>query len=137
MFATTPLPITRQQVIGSIVGLIIIIAVAVGVGVAVSKSHHNSNKSASGNSSNSNNNSNGNSTVTQTNPNDPSTFVKDPNLKHSFYGIAYTPEGSQLPNCGNNIRTLHDRHFVRRFLIRVFVQSKSSRTSSSSPSSLL
>ena len=41
--------------------------------------------------------------VNQTNPNDPSTFVKNPALKHSFYGLAYTPEGSQLPNCGNSL----------------------------------
>ncbi|KAJ7679025.1 glycoside hydrolase superfamily [Mycena polygramma] len=34
---------------------------------------------------------------------DPSSFVKDPALVRSFYGIAYTPEGSQLPGCGNSL----------------------------------
>ncbi|KAH8117942.1 glycoside hydrolase family 17 protein [Phellopilus nigrolimitatus] len=48
-------------------------------------------------------NSNPNSTVQQTNPNDPSTFVKNSALKQSFYGMAYTPEGSQLPECGNSL----------------------------------
>ena len=61
-------------------------------------------------SSNGNNGNGGGSSsnpVQQTNPNVPSTFVKDPNRKHSFYGLAYTPEGSQLPNCGANISTPH------------------------------
>ncbi|THH32245.1 hypothetical protein EUX98_g1958 [Antrodiella citrinella] len=82
---------------GSIIALVVIIGVGVGVGVAVSKNH--SSKSTSGAAAS----SNSNSPVQQTNPNDPSTFVLDPNLKHSFYGLAYTPEGSQLPECGNNI----------------------------------
>lgn len=34
---------------------------------------------------------------------DPSSFAKDPALAQSFYGIAYTPEGSQMPNCGNSL----------------------------------
>ncbi|KAF7336800.1 Glycoside hydrolase [Mycena venus] len=34
---------------------------------------------------------------------DPSSFVKDPALVQSFYGIAYTPQGSQLPDCGNSL----------------------------------
>lgn len=38
--------------------------------------------------------------VKQSDPNDPSTFEKDSRLHLSFYGLAYTPEGSQLPNCG-------------------------------------
>lgn len=41
--------------------------------------------------------------VNQTDPNDPSSFVKDSNLKQSFYGLAYTPSGSQLPYCGNKL----------------------------------
>ncbi|KAJ7285224.1 glycoside hydrolase [Mycena rebaudengoi] len=35
--------------------------------------------------------------------NDPSSFTKDANLVQSFYGIAYTPENSQLPDCGNRL----------------------------------
>jgi len=41
--------------------------------------------------------------VNQTDPNDPSTFVKDPNLHQSLYGLAYTPQGSQLPDCGSKL----------------------------------
>jgi len=88
---------------GSVIGVVAIIAIAVGVGVSVSQSH----KGGSSRSSSSNNKGNGtngnNSPVTQTNPNDPSTFVKDPRLIQSFYGFAYTPENSQLPNCGNSL----------------------------------
>ncbi|KAH6909190.1 glycoside hydrolase superfamily [Coprinopsis sp. MPI-PUGE-AT-0042] len=38
--------------------------------------------------------------VKQSDPSDPSTFIKDPNLHQSFYGIAYSPQNSQLPGCG-------------------------------------
>ncbi|KAG6900789.1 hypothetical protein C0993_000108 [Termitomyces sp. T159_Od127] len=81
---------SKMIVIGSLVGLVILIIIGVVVGVLVSK-----HKSSS--------DSNGNSTVKQTDPNDPSTFIKDPALHQSFYGIAYTPEGSQLPDCGNRL----------------------------------
>ena len=77
---------SKWIVIGSIVGLIVLIGVGVGVGVGVSKSKSSSNNSSSGSSSG-----------------DASSFTKDPNLKQSFYGIAYTPEGSQLPDCGNSL----------------------------------
>jgi exo-beta-1,3-glucanase (GH17 family) len=79
---------SKWIVIGSIVALVGLIAVGVGVGVGVSKSHKSSSSSSSSN------------VVTQSNPNDPSSFEKNPALKQSFYGLAYTPEGVQLPNCG-------------------------------------
>ncbi|KAG6862503.1 hypothetical protein C0995_000051 [Termitomyces sp. Mi166 len=81
---------SKMIVIGSLVGLVVLIIIGVVVGVLVSK-----NKSSSDSSSSSG--------VKQKDPNDPSTFVKDPALHQSFYGIAYTPEGSQLPDCGNNL----------------------------------
>ncbi|KAH9015964.1 glycoside hydrolase family 17 protein [Lactarius deliciosus] len=82
---------------GSVVALLAIIGIGAGVGVAVSHKHGNtSNRSSTSNSSGSNS-----SAVPQTDPNDPSTFVKDSRLKQSFFGLAYTPAGSQLPNCGN------------------------------------
>ncbi|KAG5730946.1 putative glucan endo-1,3-beta-glucosidase btgC, partial [Termitomyces sp. T112] len=83
---------SKMIVIGSLVGLAVLIIIGVVVGVLVSK-----HKSSSSDSSNSN------SSVKQTDPNDPSTFIKNPALHQAFYGIAYTPEGSQLPNCGNSL----------------------------------
>ncbi|EEB92495.1 hypothetical protein MPER_08983, partial [Moniliophthora perniciosa FA553] len=92
-------------IIGSVVGVVAVIAIAVGVGVGVSQSNKNSSNSSSSSSSTtgaagSSSNPGG---PAQSDPNDPSTFVKDPNLHKAFYGMAYTPEGSQLPNCGNNL----------------------------------
>lgn len=85
-----PLTTTSSfQVIGSLIALVGLIAVGVGVGVGVSKSH----KASGATSSNT-------KAVNQTNPNDPSSFEKNSALKQSFYGIAYTPEGVQLPDCG-------------------------------------
>lgn len=92
------------QVIGSIVTLIALIAAGVAVGVTVSKNNKSSTSSSSA-LSDSGNGTTG--AVNQTNPDDPSTFIKDPNLKHSFYGLAYTPAGSQLPDCGNSLGALH------------------------------
>ncbi|KAH9998936.1 glycoside hydrolase superfamily [Russula vinacea] len=87
-------------ILGSVVG--VIAAIAIGVGVGVSVSHHNSSgkNRASGSGSNPGTNT---SVVPQTNPNDPSTFVRDPRLKQSFYGLAYTPVGSIPPNCNSTL----------------------------------
>jgi len=90
---------SKLLIVGSLVALIAVIAIGVGVGVSVS----NKNKTrTSGNNSNSNGNSTGNSSnpVTQSDPNDPSTFQKDPRLIQSFYGIAYEPNGVIYPACG-------------------------------------
>jgi septal ring-binding cell division protein DamX len=86
------------QVIGVVVALVglIIIGVAAGVTAAKKSSSKSTSKSTSKSGSPT-------GSVNQTNPNDPSTFEKNPKLKQSFYGIAYTPEGSQLPNCGNKL----------------------------------
>lgn len=53
-------------------------------------------------SNTSNNSSSGNSTnnPVQSDPNDPSNFQKDPRLKQSFYGLAYSPNGVIYPQCG-------------------------------------
>ncbi|KAL1739103.1 hypothetical protein HDZ31DRAFT_77844, partial [Schizophyllum fasciatum] len=73
------------------VALIVAGAVAgIVAGVLVSRKHSSS-SSASKLSSNSSSS-------------DPSNFDKDENLHVSFYGIAYTPAGSQLDaNCGNSL----------------------------------
>ncbi|EAU85332.2 glucan 1,3 beta-glucosidase [Coprinopsis cinerea okayama7 len=62
------------------------------------------NRKATGGSGVATSKKNGGDVVKQSNPNDPSTFIKDPNLHQSFYGIAYTPADSQLPNCGNSLK---------------------------------
>ncbi|KAI9453333.1 glycoside hydrolase [Russula earlei] len=90
----------KWLILGSVIGLLALIGIGVGVGVAVS--HHS--KSSSNISTNNPSASPANPTVvSQTNPNDPSTFVKDARLKQSFWGMAYTPEGSLLPNCGSTL----------------------------------
>jgi exo-beta-1,3-glucanase (GH17 family) len=73
-------------------GLAVLGGVAAAIAVTVSK------RTSSG----TNSNDSSNSVVNETN-NDPSQFEKDPRLIQSFYGIAYTPEGSQLPDCGNSL----------------------------------
>ncbi|KAH9831554.1 glycoside hydrolase superfamily [Rhodofomes roseus] len=95
----------RSKVIGSVVALVVLIVAGVVIGVVVSK--HNSSSSSSKKSAS------GNSTsgyavgpygvVKQSDPNDPSSFLKDDALKQSFYGLAYTPDNSQLPDCGNSL----------------------------------
>ncbi|KAG1759188.1 glycoside hydrolase family 17 protein [Suillus occidentalis] len=84
---------SRWIVIGSIITLVALIAAGVAVGVTLSKK--SSNNSSSSSSSN--------AVPAGTNPNDPSNFPKTAALVNSFYGIAYTPLGSQLPDCGNTL----------------------------------
>jgi uncharacterized membrane protein YraQ (UPF0718 family) len=88
-------------VLVAVVGAIII-AVIVGVVVSNNKKTNNKNLSTTGSSTTG---ASSNATVQQTDPNDPSKFTKDPNLHQSFYGLAYTPVGSQLPDCGNSLGT--------------------------------
>jgi exo-beta-1,3-glucanase (GH17 family) len=95
---------SKMMMIGGGLALIGIIIIAVVVGVVVSKNNSKNSKTLStSGSSGGGSSSNSNSTVTQTNPNDPSTFVKNPKLHQSFWGMAYTPAGSQLPDCGNSL----------------------------------
>jgi hypothetical protein len=75
-----------------------LIIIGVVVGVVVSKNKKAS--SASGGSSSDP------QVVKETNPNDPSTFTKDSRLKPALYGLAYTPENSLLPDCGNQLGRL-------------------------------
>lgn len=95
----------KWVIIGSIVGLLAVIGIAVGVGVGVTQSNKNKNNSASSTTGAAGSASNPGG-PRQSDPNDPSTFEKDPNLHKAFYGIAYTPEGSQLPNCGNTLENV-------------------------------
>ncbi|KAG7451299.1 glycoside hydrolase family 17 protein [Guyanagaster necrorhizus] len=77
----------KWVVMGGVLGLAALIAIGVALGVTLSKKSSSSSSSSSSNSSSS----------------DPSDFTKDANLHLSFYGIAYTPAGSQLPDCGNSL----------------------------------
>jgi hypothetical protein len=74
------------KVIGIIIAVIIIVVIAVVIGIVVGR--QNSKKK---------------STDKNAVAGDPSVFSKDSNLHQSFYGLAYTPAGSQLPDCGNNL----------------------------------
>jgi len=79
-----------------------LIAIGVGVGVSLSNKNRKSNGGSNNNSTSGNNGSN-NSTNSnpghQNDPNDPSNFTKDPKLKQSFYGMAYTPNNALYPDC--------------------------------------
>ncbi|KAF8740088.1 hypothetical protein AX14_008721 [Amanita brunnescens Koide BX004] len=79
-----------------------IIGVAIGVPLAKRKVNQNNTAASSTGSSSSGGKGSGNPS---TGP-DPSVFPKDPNLHQSFYGMAYTPDGSQLPNCGNSLEAV-------------------------------
>ncbi|KAF8525949.1 glycoside hydrolase [Hysterangium stoloniferum] len=91
----------KWTVIGGVV-VALAIVVAVAVGITVSKNNKN-NKNNDSTPAPSSGNGNGTSGVVSSNPDDPSDFQKDPNLHQSFYGLAYTPEGALLPDCGANI----------------------------------
>ncbi|KAF9268205.1 glycoside hydrolase family 17 protein [Marasmius fiardii PR-910] len=93
-------------IIGSIIGTLAVIAIAVGVGVGVTQSNKNKNSSAASSSSSSAGSASNPGGPKQTDPNDPSTFQTDPNLHKAFYALAYTPEGSQLPDCGNSLQNV-------------------------------
>lgn len=80
----------REQVIGGIITVLSL--VAIGVGVGISNTGNNSSPLSSS--------SNG---PDQPDSNDPSSFVVDKRLHRSLYGLAYTPEGSLLPDCGNSL----------------------------------
>ncbi|KAG2112160.1 glycoside hydrolase family 17 protein [Suillus cothurnatus] len=84
---------SRYIVIGSVITLVVLIAAGVAVGVTLSKKNSNNSSSSSSSAT----------TPPGTNPNDPSNFPKNSSLINSFYGIAYTPLGSQLPDCGNSL----------------------------------
>lgn len=102
---------SRWMVIGSLVALVGIIAIAAAIGVTVAKKSKSAKSAASGSSSSSG--SGGSS-------NDPSNFAKDPNLHQSFYGLAYTPDGSLYPQCGNSLEdVIKDVQLMSQLTTRV------------------
>jgi len=84
--------------------LIVGVVIGVAVGVPLSRNKDNKNLAASdnqGGGGNSNSgDTNGNKPPATNQGSDPSVFPKDPNLYQSFYGMAYMPENTLLPNCG-------------------------------------
>ena len=107
-FSSFSLPhlVTCLAKILGVVGIIAVIAIGVGVGVSVSNHNKSGNNRSSSNGSKGSGSGSGSGSgnaPAQTNPNDPSTFIKDPRLKQSFYGIAYTPSGAIPPNCTSTL----------------------------------
>ena len=88
--------ILLPQLISALVGVVALIAIGVGVGVSLSSK----NRTKSSNNTSGGSGSNGSNPVKQSDPNDPSTFQKDPRLIQSFYGLAYSPNGAIYPQCG-------------------------------------
>lgn len=108
----------KWTVIGGVV-VVLAIIVAVAVGITVSKNNKN-NKNNNNTSATSSSNGNGTTGVVTSNPNDPSDFKKDPNLHLSFYGLAYTPEGAQLPECGaNSAAVIEDIQLISQLTTRI------------------
>jgi hypothetical protein len=105
------------KIISGIAGLVVLAIIGIVVGVVVSKSHKSSGTgtSSSGDKShpsssslfskNPNANVTGNyfNVVPWNDNNDPSSFQKDDNMKNAFWAVAYTPFGSQIPDCGSNL----------------------------------
>ncbi|KAF8238921.1 glycoside hydrolase family 17 protein [Tricholoma matsutake] len=70
---------------GSLIALAVLIAISVALGVVLpQKQKHKASDSTP----------------------DPSVFAKDPRLHKSFYGMAYTPKGSQMPACGSSLESV-------------------------------
>lgn len=80
------------------IGILLVLAGAGGGIAAWQVLKKNNDSSSSSVSSTSKNGDNKNSVS-----GDPSSFTKDPNLKQSFYAMAYSPSGSILPECGANL----------------------------------
>ncbi|KAF8656178.1 hypothetical protein AX16_002619 [Volvariella volvacea WC 439] len=110
----------KQQAAGRrskwiIVGIMGAVLVLIIIGIAVGVTVANNNRQSARNSS-----SSGPAVVNQTDPNDPSTFVKDSRLHQSFYGLAYTPEGSLLPDCGNSLdKVITDIQLLSQLTTRI------------------
>ena len=74
-------------------GITALIAIAIALGVHFGIRRNNNNLSTTNSNSNSNSDNNNKPSTdgpVLQDPNDPSTFTKDPKLKNSLYGVAYT-----------------------------------------------
>lgn len=122
----------KVLIISGIAGLAVLVIIGIIVGVVVSKSHKSSgtgsgssgNKSASSSLFTKNPNANETAAyfnvVPWNNNNDPSSFQKDANLKNAFWGVAYTPFGSQIPDCGSNLEAvIEDMQLISQITTRL------------------
>jgi exo-beta-1,3-glucanase (GH17 family) len=97
----------RYFIIGGLV-LVILAAIGIALGVTLSKKKSSSSSSSISSSTSSDSSS------------DPSNFQKDSRLKQSFYGLAYTPPGSQLPDCGNSLDgVIQDIQLISQLTTRI------------------
>ena len=88
-------------------GLLLLIGIGVGVGVGVTQANKGGSKS-------------GSSSTGKGATGSESNFAKDPNLKKSFRGLAYTPEGSLMPNCGNSQEAvIHDIQLISQLTNKI------------------
>ncbi|KAF9243455.1 glycoside hydrolase family 17 protein [Melanogaster broomeanus] len=92
----TPKPSARRKyiIIGAVLTVVALAVAGITAGVVVSKRNANNTSSAASSPS---------GVPAGTNPSTPANFTLNPALVQSFYGIAYTPLGSQLPDCGNSL----------------------------------
>ncbi|KAJ7170893.1 glycoside hydrolase family 17 protein [Mycena crocata] len=84
---------SKWMILGAVV-LLAVIGAGVAVGVILAKKNSASSSPSSSSGS------------PKSSSSDPSSFTKDSALIQSFYGIAYTPEGSQMPDCGNSLENV-------------------------------
>ncbi|KAG6331196.1 hypothetical protein ID866_7891, partial [Astraeus odoratus] len=99
-------------VVGSLVGLAALVAIGVSLGVVLSKKSSNSDTTTSSGSTA--------GAPAGTNPDDPSNFPKNSTFKQSFWGIAYTPLGSLLPDCGNSLaEVIEDIQLMSQLTTRI------------------
>ncbi|KAI6108021.1 glycoside hydrolase family 17 protein [Pisolithus sp. B1] len=99
---------SKWIVIGSFLTLAVLVVVGVTVGVILGKKHSSSSSSSTSGA------------PAGTNSNDPSNFQKNPALVQSFYGLAYTPLGSQLPDCGNSLtEVIEDIQLMSQLTTRI------------------
>jgi len=124
----------KVLIISGIAGLVVIAIIGIVVGVVVSKSHKPSDTTTSPSgdkshpsssslfSKNLNANVTGNyfNVVPWNDNNDPSSFKKDDNLKNAFWAVAYTPFGSQIPDCGSNLEAvIEDMQLISQITTRL------------------
>lgn len=94
---STPKSSGRKKyiIIGAVLTVVVLAAAGIAAGVIVSKKNSNNDAASSS--------SVPTGVPAGTNPTTPANFPLNPALVQSFYGIAYTPLGSQLPDCGNSL----------------------------------